>query len=250
MTESSREQGLSEAFVMLADTLTSDYDIVELLHTLMDECITLLDVQGAGLLLANAQGELELVASTSERAEFVEVMQLDAGAGPCVECFTTAAAVSLPDLDEARDGWARFRAAARQQGYRSSHAVPLRLRAEVIGAMGMFRRDAGPLSDADAHVAQALADVATIGILQERLIRESGIVTEQLQRALDSRIVIEQAKGVVSESTGTGMDVAFAMLRTHARDHNLSLRSVAERVVARSLDPSDLASRPSSGSRR
>lgn len=241
MTDTSRERRLSSAFVMLADTLISAYDLVDLLHTLMDECLELLDVEAAGLLLISGRGELELVASTSERADFVEVLQLDAGAGPCVESFTTAAAVSLADVDEAPEAWSQFRAAAVLQGFHSAHAVPLRLRADVIGAMGLFRRSSGVLSPADAALAQALADVATIGILQERLIRERGIVTEQLQHALDSRIVIEQAKGVVAESAGVEMDAAFAMLRAHARGHNRSLRSVAEDVVARGLPASALS---------
>lgn len=250
MSDSSREQSLAAAFVMLADTLTSEYDMVELLHTLMDECIELLDVQAAGLLLANARGELELVASTSERADIVEVLQLNAGAGPCVECFATATAVSLGDVEAAPERWSQFRAAALLEGFHSVHAVPLRLRAEVIGAMGLFRKSAGALEPADAGVAQALADVATIGILQERLLRESGIVTEQLQHALDSRIVIEQAKGVVAESLGVEMDAAFAMLRAHARGNNLGLRAVAEAIVDRSLDSGALSSRPARGAAR
>lgn len=242
MTDTSREQRVSSAFVMLADTLISEYDLVDLLHTLMDECLALLDVHAAGLLLANAQGELDLVASTSERAELVEVLQLDAGAGPCVESFTTATPVALPDVDEAPEEWAQFSAAARQQGFHAVHAVPLRLRSQVIGVMGLFRRSTGTLAAADAALAQALADVATIGILQERLVHESGLVTEQLQHALDSRIVIEQAKGVVAESSGVDMDAAFGLLRAHARGNNLSLRSVAEGVVGRTLHPSTLAS--------
>lgn len=242
MTEISREARINQAFVTLADTLTAEYDVVDLLHTLMGECLELVDVQAGGLVLANGHGQLELVASTSERADFVEVMQLNAGAGPCVQCFNEGRVISIADVSETEADWSEFRAAAILQGFRSVHAVPLRLRREVIGAMNLFRTSTGVLSDRDAAITQALADVATIGILQERLIRESGIVTEQLQRALDSRILIEQAKGVLAESAGVEMDEAFALLRDHARNNNLSLRSVAEGVVGRTLDVGSTAS--------
>ncbi|WP_157002585.1 GAF and ANTAR domain-containing protein [Agromyces laixinhei] len=240
MTESSREARLNTAFVTLADTLTDEYDVVDLLHTLMNETIEVVDAQASGLMLANGHNELELVASTSERADFVEVMQLNAGSGPCVQCFGEGRAVSVADVSETGAAWTEFRAAALLQGFHSVHAVPLRLRSETIGAMNLFRTSTGVLSDRDAAVAQALADVATIGILQERIIRETAIVTEQLQRALDSRILIEQAKGVVAESAGVEMEEAFAMLRDHARSSNLTLRSIAEGVVGRTLEVRNL----------
>ncbi|HEY5222416.1 MAG TPA: GAF and ANTAR domain-containing protein [Microbacteriaceae bacterium] len=236
MSEISRETRLNAAFVKLADTLTDNFDIVDLLHTLMEECIDLLDTQAGGLMLADALGDLELVASTSERADFVEIMQLNAGAGPCVDCFSTGTAVAVADIDESATRWPEFRAAALQQGFHSVHATPLRLRGEIIGTMNLFGTSVGELSPTDAAVAQALADVATIGILQERIIRESGIVTEQLQRALDSRVLIEQAKGVLSETGSMEMGEAFAALRAYARNNNLSLRSVAEGVTGRTLD--------------
>lgn len=242
MTEISREARINQAFVTLADTLIAEYDVVDLLHTLLGECLELVDVQAGGLVLANGHGQLELVASTSERADFVEVMQLNAGTGPCVQCFNEGRVVSITDVDETSADWSEFRAAALLQGFHSVHAVPLRLRREIIGAMNLFRTDTGELSKRDAEVTQALADVATIGILQERIIRESGIVTEQLQRALDSRILIEQAKGVLAESAGVEMDEAFALLRNHARNNNLSLRFVAEGVVGRTLDVVSTAS--------
>lgn len=236
MGELSRETKLNAAFVTLADTLTADYDVVDLLHTLMEECIDLLDAQAGGLMLADALGNLELVASTNEQADFVEIMQLNAGVGPCVDCFSTGTAVSVADIDESGTRWPEFRLAALQQGFHSVHATPLRLRGEIIGTMNLFGTSVGELSIKDADVAQALADVATIGILQERIIRESGIVTEQLQRALDSRILIEQAKGVLAEAGAMEMGEAFAALRAYARNNNLSLRSVAEGVTSRTLD--------------
>ncbi|MDQ1608184.1 MAG: hypothetical protein QOE16_916 [Microbacteriaceae bacterium] len=235
MSEVSRETKLNAAFVKLADTLTADFDVVDLLHTLVQECVDLLDTQAGGLMLSDASGKLQLMASTSERADFVEIMQLNAGAGPCVDCFTTGKPVSVADIDDS-DQWPEFRGAALEQGFHSVHSTPMRLRGNVIGTMNLFSTSLGELNRADADVAQALADVATIGILQERVIRESSIVTEQLQRALDSRILIEQAKGVLSQTANLDMDEAFTVLRTYARSNQLSLRSVAEGVIDRSLD--------------
>jgi GAF domain-containing protein len=232
----SREARLNAAFVSLADTLTAQYDVLELLHTLVTECTEILDAQAGGLLLADSSGQLQVVASTSERAELVEVLQLAAGEGPCVECFTTGKAVSVPDIQADTQRWAVFRLAALEQGFLAVHATPLRLRGEIIGSMNLFLTSVGELKSQDAAVAQALADVATIGILQERIVAESHVVTEQLQRALDSRVLIEQAKGVLSQSTGLLMDEAFSVLRVHARENNLTLRGVAEGVVNRTLD--------------
>lgn len=236
MSETSRETRLSAAFVRLADTLTAEYDMVDLLHTLLDECVAVLALSAGGLMIADSLGHLELLASTSERADLVEVMQLAAGAGPCIECFTTGISVSVADIKDTQERWPQFSAEALKQGFRSVLAVPLKLRGQIIGTMNLFANTVGAVGDRDAAMAQALADIATIGILQERAIRETSIITEQLQRALDSRILIEQAKGVLSELGSLEMDEAFAALRGYARDHNLTLRLVAEKVVDRSLD--------------
>ncbi|MFM9919306.1 GAF and ANTAR domain-containing protein [Lacisediminihabitans sp. H27-G8] len=232
----SREARLNAAFVTVADTLTADYDVVDLLHTLVGECTEILDAQAGGLMLADGNGKLQVVASTSERADLVEVMQLAAGAGPCVDCFTTGKAVSVPDIQASTEEWPDFRAAALEQGFLSVHATPMRLRGEIIGTMNLFGTSIGTLKRRDAAVAQALADVATIGILQERIAAQSQLVTEQLQRALDSRVLIEQAKGVLSHSGALSMEDAFLLLRAHARNNNLSLRVVAEGVANRTLD--------------
>jgi GAF domain-containing protein len=236
MAEFSREQRINDAFVQVADTLVADYDIVDLLHTLVEVCTTVLDVQAGGLVLADDNGDLQLMASTSEKADFVEVMQLAAGVGPCVDCFHTGVPVSVPDIQDSDHKWPEFEAAMTAQGFRAVHATPLRLRGQVLGAMNLFSIDLGELNAPDVAVAQALADVATIGILQERSIRETGIVTEQLQRALESRILIEQAKGVLSAMGVMSVDEAFTALRDFARRNNRSLRGVAEGVIDRSLD--------------
>jgi len=238
MGEVSREQRINAAFVAVADTLIADYDLIDLLHTLVDVCADVLDVEAAGLVLADDDGDLQLLASTSEQADLVEIMQLAAGSGPCVDCFRTGVVVDIADIAESGDQWPEFKAAALGQGFRAVHATPMRLRGQVLGAMNLFHTKPGNLNSADAGVAQALADVATIGILQERSIRETGIVAEQLQRALESRVIIEQAKGVLAALHGVGVDEAFTRLRNYARDHNLTLRSVAQGVTARTLDVS------------
>ncbi len=236
MSGPSRESRLNAAFVMLADTLIADYDVVDLLHSLVTECTAIVDVRAGGLMLADGAGRLQLIASTSESANLVEVMQLAAGAGPCVECFHTGTVVSVPDIVATGEQWPAFRDAALQEGFLAVHAVPLRLRGDTIGTMNLFGSTTGVLSSRDASAAQALADVATIGILQERVASQAHVVTEQLQRALDSRVVIEQAKGAVSQANGTNMDESFALLRRYARDHNVTLRSLSEGIVDRAID--------------
>lgn len=236
MTELTREQRINEAFVTVADTLVADYDVIDLVHTLVEVCTTLLAVDAGGLLLADEHGDLQLVASTSERADFVEIMQLAAGVGPCVDCYTSGKAVAVGDIAADGSRWPEFQAAAAQQKFVAVYATPLRLRGQVLGAMNLFSGSTGVLNPEDAAVAQALADVATIGILQERNIRESGVVAVQLQRALESRVLIEQAKGVLSAMGDMDVDAAFAALRTYARTNNLTLRDVAEGVTTRTLD--------------
>ena len=235
MSIQSRETRLNAAFVAVADTLTADYDVVDLLHTLVSECAEILNIQAGGLMLADADGNLQLVASTSESADLVEVMQLAAGAGPCVDCFTTGTAVSVPDIAATGQKWPAFRQAALSQRFLSVHATPMRLRGTVIGTMNLFGTATGEVNRADAAVAQALADVATIGIIQERVAAHSQLVAEQLQRALDSRILIEQAKGALAQATTMTTDEAFNSLRRYARSHNLTLHAVAEGVTGRTI---------------
>lgn len=235
MISEAREGRLAAAFVSLADTMVVGYDVVDLLQTLVDTCAELLDASAAGLLLSDSTGQLEVVAATSEQSRLVEMMQAKTGLGPCVECFRTGVAVSVPDIAELDDGWQSFRDEALQQGFLSVHAVPLRLRGTNIGALGLFCNETGVLNEQDASVAQGLADVATIGILHERALRESDIAQQQLQRALTSRVVIEQAKGVIAQTHDVDMEAAFKVLRSYARSNGRNLRDVAELVVERKL---------------
>ena len=240
-----REQRVSEAFVALADTLVDDYDIIDLLDQLVAHCVALLAADAAGILLADPREQLRPVAASSEDAKTMELLQLQSAEGPCLEAYRTATQVRVPDLSQAADRWPRFVAAViRGGGFASVHAIPLRLRGQAIGALNLFHREPGGMPDADLALGQALADVATIGILQERAIRRGEVLNEQLQAALHSRVVIEQAKGVVAQHLGVGMDAAFDRLRRYCRGNNLRLAEVARLLVDRELDLAVLISSP------
>jgi GAF domain-containing protein len=231
---------LTDAFVDLADSLVTGYDVVDLLQSLIDHCLDLVGTSEAGLVLRDPAGALEVMASSSEDSQLLELMQLRQGAGPCIECYETGRLVEIVDLAAQFTPWPRFRDQALAQGFRSVHAVPMRLRAETIGAVNLFGVRPRPLSAADARVVQALADVATIAILQERALTQSRVVREQLQGALNSRVIIEQAKGVLAEQGHIDMDTAFTLMRTYARGRNERLSDVAAAVVGGRLDSKSL----------
>jgi transcriptional regulator with GAF, ATPase, and Fis domain len=235
MKTRSREDRLVATFVTVADTLVAEYDVVDLLQTLVDDCTGLFDAAAAGILLVAPNGELEVVVSTNESSDFLGIVQAKQGQGPCVEAITTGQLVSVPDLEDVATNWAFFADAALRSGYRSIHAMPMRLRQSTIGSLNLFRADVGRLAERDAVAAQALADVATISILQERAHRESDIAREQLQRALDSRVVIEQAKGILAQRHGVDMGRAFELIRSHARSNQLRLGDTAAAIVSGKL---------------
>jgi GAF domain-containing protein len=233
-----REERLAEAFVGLADTLVDDYDVIDVLDRLVAHSVTLLAADAAGIMLSDLNDRLRVVASSSEESDWTELMQIQADEGPCIDCVRTGQAVTVTDLDEAAHRWPRFTAALRDRApsarerYRSVHALPLRLRGEAIGGLNLFHTRPGPLPPADLRLAQALADIATIGILQERTIREGAVLTQQLQHALNARVAVEQAKGVLAQLGSVPMEVAFEHLRRYARSHSTLLGDVARRVVA------------------
>jgi len=231
-----RERRLLETFATLADTLVDDYDVVDLLQMLVDTCAELFDATAAAILLADEHGELDVVASTSEASRLVELMQLSADAGPCIEAFETGRMVSVADIRDSPEGWIRFRESALAAGFAAVDAIPMRLRTTVIGTLNLLRGSPGGLEPHDELAARAFADVATIGILHERSLRESAVLTEQLQGALSSRVVIEQAKGVVAHTKGISIDTAFQLMRDFARSHRLGISKVASRIVDRTLD--------------
>jgi GAF domain-containing protein len=232
-----REQALADAFVRLADTMVDDYDVADLLDQLVNACVDVLGVTAAALLLDDQRGQLALVASSSEATHLLEVFVLQNNEGPCLDCVRTGVPVISEDLEEDRDRWPLFVPAALRAGFRSVCAVPLRLRSQTIGGLNLFMAVPHAVPLADRQLAQALADVATIGILQQRSLHRSHVLSEQLQHALTSRVMIEQAKGVLAERNHLSMEAAFDALRRHARDHNLKLTDVAQSVVTAGLDP-------------
>jgi transcriptional regulator with GAF, ATPase, and Fis domain len=232
-----RDALLARRFVTLADTLVDDYDVLDLLDQLVTSCVDLLDVTAAGLLLKDQRGSIELLASSSEATRVVELYQLEASEGPCLDAVRSGRPVVAEGLAELRSRWPSFATSAETNGFESVCACPMRLREETIGALNVFGSGESPLVADDMRIAQALADVATIGILQQRSLHRASLVAEQLQSALNSRVVIEQAKGVLAEYGKTDMDRAFQALRSFSRNRNRKLGAVADQLVRRQLDP-------------
>ena len=235
-----RERELVAAFVDVADTLVDDFDVIEFLLTLATRCVQLLDVDAAGIMLIDQSGHLHAAASSTENARLLELFELQADAGPCVDCCRTGLPVVNADLNGNSGRWPRFAEAAQVSGFVAVHALPLRLRQTVVGALNLFSADARILSDDDVRTGQALADVATIGILAQRSTQQSELLAAQLQSALNSRIIIEQAKGVLAERRRISVDEAFAHLREYARSHNLRLSDVAHDVATGSAVAAEL----------
>ena len=239
-----RESVLARTLVELADTLVDDFDVVDLLMLLADRCIEVLDVQAAGIMLAAPDGQLRVMASSSEAMRMLELFEIQAQEGPCYDCYQTGAAVVNKDLAGENGRWARFAAEALGAGFRSAHALPMRLRGSVIGVLNLFRGGVGEMRPADLEVAQAFADVATIAILQHRAALEAQLLAQQLTHALNSRVMLEQAKGMVAERLDLDMEQSFATLRNHARNHNLRLSDVAQSVIDGTLASSGLDAPP------
>jgi GAF domain-containing protein len=209
---------LSDTFVELADTMVDDFDVIDFLHLLTDRSVALLSASAAGVMLADPRGELRVAASSNEAAGLLELFQIQNDQGPCLDCFRTGQPVTAADLAGPGQQWPRFAAV---------QALPMRLRDQVIGALNLFRAVPGAFDPADIRIGQALADVATISLLHERSMRDSDTLNEQLQTALNSRVIIEQAKGKLAERLGLDTDQAFSVLRDHARTRNLLLSDVA-----------------------
>jgi GAF domain-containing protein len=242
-----REESLAKTLVELADSLVDDFDIVELLTLLTDRCVNVLDVSAAGIILVAVDGELRLMASSSQAMRVLEIFELQADEGPCMDSYHSGLPIVNLDLAEAHDRWPHFTPEALDAGFRSVHALPMQLRGNIIGALNLFRVDEGALNDDDIISAQAFADIATIAILQHRAVAQAQRLNEQLSHALNSRIVIEQAKGVLAERSSLDMEGAFTRLRTYARSHNLRLTDVARDVITGALPADALNPSASSG---
>jgi len=233
----SGEARLVQTFVELADTLVNDFDVVDFLHLLVRRALEGLDAAEAGILLADPGGTLHLMASSSERTRSLELFQLQNEEGPCLDAFHSGQPVTIENLGTEEGRWPRFVPAALAAGFASVHAVPMRLRDERIGVLNVFGAHPGTLSDEQALVSRAMADIATIGILQQRAIHQAQVTVEQLEVALTSRIMIEQAKGVLAERAGLAMEEAFERLRTYARRNSLRLSDVAQALLDGKLTP-------------
>jgi GAF domain-containing protein len=234
------ENLLIRTLVELADNLVEDFDVVDLLTHLADRCVDVLDVAATGVMLAAPSGALQVVASSSNTMRVLELYELQAEQGPCVDCYASGEAVVNVDLAAADSRWPRFAPQAVAAGFRSAHALPLRLRGRTIGALNMFRVDQGTLDVTDVIAAQGLADIATIAILQHQVAVDAQTLNIQLSEALNSRITIEQAKGKISQAAEIDMDSAFRRLRAHARNHNLHLSALAADVAAGTTHPDTL----------
>lgn len=236
-----QQQQLAKVFVELADTLVADFDLMEFLHLLTERCAHLPGVDAAGILLTDQQDRLHLVAASTAQTEALELFQLQSEQGPCLDCFDTGEPVVCADLGARPQQWPVFAAAAAHAGFVAVHALPMRLRADTIGALNLFATTAGALTPDTTELCQAFADVATIGILSERAAREKDLLSQQLQAALNTRIIIEQAKGTLAERRGLSMDQAFNSLRSYARTTNRKLADVALAVINDNPDIAHIA---------
>lgn len=230
------EQRLARVFVELADTLVDDFDMLEFLSGLVERCVELLDVAAAGVVLADQTGRLAMAAASSEQARVIELFSVQNDDGPCMECVHSGRPVFSGDLAAEDTRWPRFSPAARAAGFRAAYAVPMRLRQTVIGSLNLLKTVPVEVDEESVRLGQALADVATIGLLQQRAVQDSGVLAEQLQSALNSRVVIEQAKGVVFAHAGVTMQEAFDALRGYARAQRERLSDVARAVADGTAD--------------
>ncbi|CQD12018.1 ANTAR/GAF domain-containing protein [Mycobacterium lentiflavum] len=231
MTDTPRETRVLDAVVSLVDRLLEDFDVVDLLTALTERCAELLDIEAAGFLLADPLNQLRLLAATSEQARELELFQLQADEGPCVDCYATGEPVSIADVQEVRERWPRFVQAAVEAGFVSVHAVPMRAAGIVLGALGLFGVRSGELTKSDLLVGQTLTHIACVAILQEHPPTPSTVMP-QLRSALTSRVIVEQAKGFLRERLDVSVEEAFNLLRTYARANGEHLTDVSRRLIA------------------
>jgi GAF domain-containing protein len=240
----SREDRLAETFVIVSDTLVDDFDLIDFLQMLAERCVDLFDVTAAGIMIGDARGQLRHAACSDERMRLVELFELQVDEGPCLDAYRSQTAVVCGSAEEAAARWPRFAPSVLEHGFAAVAGVPMRLRAHNIGALNLFSCEPGALNETDLRLVQALADVATIGILQERAIRDRNVLATQLEGALLSRVAIEQAKGVVAENANINVDESFRLIRNFARSNNRRLTEVAQALVDGSLSVKVLSDAP------
>jgi GAF domain-containing protein len=244
-----RRQTLTAAtFVEIVDTLVGEFDVIDLLTTLTSRCVELLDASAAGILLADSEGRLRVIGASTEQINLLELFQIQNDQGPCLDCFTSGKVVLDVDLHD-ESPWPQFAAVSINAGFAAVCAVPLRLKDIVLGCLNLFMAEPIPLSSSDIALAQALADVASIAIVQDQATREAARREGHLRHALTSRIAIEQAKGMVAERAGVDMSDAFARLRSYARNQRVGLTDVADALISGSLSIDSLDRGRQPGSR-
>jgi GAF domain-containing protein len=235
MVSSQRDVELADAFVLLADSLRAGHDVIDTMDILVQASVHFTSATQAGILLTDSAGVLHVVASSNERTSDVEEAQLGFDEGPCIDCIQSGEPVEVSDLSAETDRWPQFVKLARSQGFGAVHASPLHLRGQTFGAMNLFSVGPDSFTDRDAALAMALTQVATISLVQQQTIQNQGTVNDQLQQALESRILIEQAKGVLAQRHGVPIDAAFSLLRTYARTSSSKLHDIADLVVREGL---------------
>jgi GAF domain-containing protein len=238
---------ITKTFVELADTLVDDYDLIEFTQLLVVRSVELLGMADAGVILSGRGDELQVLASSSELMRFMELIEVQVDDGPCYEAWRDGAVVRSHSLEHDRDRWPKFAPLAVDAGFRSAYGVPMRLRYQCIGALNLFAEETHGLDEDDEQLARALAEMATIGILHARYARDKVTLAEQLQAALNSRVTIEQAKGIVAAQADLEVDDAFALLRRHARRHNRRLTDVACDVIERRIRAAELMAEDTAG---
>lgn len=227
-----RQALTATTFVEIVDALVDDFDVIEVLTLLSSRCVDLLDAAAAGILLADADGHLRVIGASNEEIGLLELFQIQNDEGPCLDCFRSGDVIIEADLTSGKSRWPRFASESVRAGFPSVCAVPMRLNKQILGCLNLFMSEPELLPATEVALAQALADVASIAIVQDRAIRDAAIREDQLQHALNSRIAIEQAKGMIAERAGVDMDEAFGRLRALARNTNQRLTDVAEGLVS------------------
>lgn len=234
----SREARIIDTLVELADILVTPFEPDDLLYRLVDSCLEVLDAQAAGVLLRDQSGELRAVTATSRDVKELEVFEVALSEGPSYEAFRSGEQVAVDDLANHGHEWPNITSAAQRQGFAACYGFPLRWHDDTVGALNVFLTAAqAPMSMSDQRAGRGLADIATIALLQGQRSSEADARTEQLQQALDNRVLIEQAKGLLGERHGLGAREAFERLRRYCRGHNLSLHQAAQEILEGRLDP-------------
>jgi len=229
-----REGQLVSTLVELADVFVEHFDVLGLLT---ERCVEIFGASAAGIILVSADGHLGLMTSSNEALRNLELFELQVQEGPCLDCFHGGVAVIEQDLTTAGARWPRLSVRSLEAGYRSVHALPMRLQGTTIGALNLFRTEKGAMDESDVVAAQGFADVATIAIFQQRARNEAQLVNEHLRQVMNGRIIVEQAIGVLAESVPVNTENAFTLLRRYAQMHNLRLIEVAQDLVDGRLTP-------------